>query len=60
MAVKGGIKMSTIHWVQTIFDFVLLGLVILSFIYKPALIKWEEKQSEKMRKAFKKRREYRR
>ena len=51
--------MSTIHWVQTIFDFVLLGLVILSFIYKPALIKWEEKQSEKMRKAFKKMKECR-
>ena len=51
--------MSTAHWIQTIIEVLLLALVILSFVYEPLLIKWEDKQQEKMRQAFKKRREHR-
>lgn len=51
--------MSKAQVIQTVIEFILLALVILSFIYEPLLIKWEDKQQEKMRKAFKKRREYR-
>ena len=52
--------MSTAHWVQTIFEVLMIAVLIVGFIYEPALAKWEQKQKEKVLKAFKKRREYRR
>lgn len=52
--------MSTAHLIQTIIEFILLGLIVLCIIYEPALAKWEKKQGEKMLKAFNKRKVYRR
>lgn len=52
--------MSTTHWIQTIIEFLVVGAIIVGFIYEPILAKWEKKQGEKMLKAFKKRKEYRR
>lgn len=51
--------MSTTQWVQTVIEVLILVAVILSFVYEPLLIKWEDKQQEKLRKAFNKRKEYR-
>ena len=51
--------MSTVHWIQTTLEVIIIALLIVSFIYEPALKKWERKQSEKMLKAFKKMRKYR-
>ena len=58
--VKGALKMSTAHLIQTIIEFILLGLIVLCIIYEPALVKWEKKQGEKMLKAFNKRKVHRR
>ena len=52
--------MSTAHWIQTSLEVVMIAALILGFIYEPILVKWEEKQKEKVLKAFKKRKEYRR
>lgn len=51
--------MSTAHWVQTIIEVLVIGAIIFGFIYEPMLAKWEQKQKEKVLKAFKKRKEYR-
>lgn len=45
--------MSTIYIIQTIVEILLLVLLVLSFIYEPMLIKWEEKQKTKVLKALK-------
>ena len=52
--------MSTAHWVQTIIEVVLIVSLIIGGLYEPVLADWEEKQKEKVLKAFKKRKEYRR
>ena len=52
--------MSTAHWIQTSIEFLVAIAIIVGFIYEPALAKWEQKQGEKMLRAFKKRKEYRR
>lgn len=52
--------MTTGQWIQTIIEVLMLIAVIASMVYEPILVKWEEKQGEKMLKAFKKRKEYRR
>ena len=52
--------MSTIHYLQTGLEVVMVVAVILGIIYEPAIAKWEEKKKEKVLKAFKKRKEYRR
>ena len=52
--------MSTAHLIQTIIEFLIIVAIIVGLIYEPALAKWEEKKGEKMLKAFKKRKEYRR
>ena len=52
--------MSTAHAIQTIIEALMIGAIIIGFIYEPALAKWERKQGEKMLKAFKKRKECRR
>jgi hypothetical protein len=51
--------MSTLHIIQTIFEILLIAAVIAAVVYEPVLAKWEEKQGEKMLKAFKKMKEYR-
>ena len=52
--------MSTLHWLQTSSEVLLIVAVIVCIIYEPALAKWEEKQKEKVLRAFNKRKEYRR
>lgn len=52
--------MSTAHLIQTIIELLVIVALIVGFIYEPALAKWEQKQGEKMLKAFNKRKEYRR
>lgn len=51
--------MSAAHWVQTIIEGLVIVAITVGFIYEPVLAKWEEKQKEKVIRAFKKRKEYR-
>ena len=51
--------MSTVHWMQTIIEIVVVALLIVGFIYEPVIADWEEKQKEKVLRAFKERRKYR-
>ena len=51
--------MSTAHWIQTIIEVIMIAVLVVGFIYEPILAEWEQKQGEKMLKAFKKRKEYR-
>lgn len=44
---------------QTVFEFLLIALVIVCIVYEPVLVAWEEKQKERVLKAFKKQKEYR-
>mgnify|MGYP003414527162 CR=1 FL=1 len=50
--------MSTTHYIQTIIEVLLIVAVIVAMVYEPVLAEWEEKQGEKMLKAFKKMKEY--
>ena len=52
--------MSTSHWIATIFELLLIVLIILGFLYEPVIAKWEQKQGKKMLRAFKERKRYRR
>ena len=52
--------MSTLHWIQTSLEVVIIAALVLGFIYEPALAKWEQKLKGKVLKAFKDRKEYRR
>ena len=51
--------MSTAHWIQTSLEIVMVVALILGIIYEPILVKWEEKQKEKVLKAFNDRRKFR-
>lgn len=51
--------MSTTHWIQTIIEIIIGGGLIIGFFYEPIVAEWEEKQKEKILRAFKKRRGYR-
>ena len=51
--------MSTIHYLLTGFEVVMVVAVILGIIYEPALAKWEEKKKEKVLKAFNDRKKFR-
>ena len=51
--------MSTLHWLQTSLEVLMIAAVIICIIYEPALAKWEEKQKEKVLKAFNDRRKFR-
>lgn len=51
--------MSALHIMQTVFEFVMIALIILCVIYEPILVKWEEKQKEKILKVFNDRKRYR-
>lgn len=52
--------MSTAHLIQTIIEVLMIAAIVVGFIYEPLLVKWEEKQKEKVLKAFNRRKEYRR
>lgn len=52
--------MSTTHLVQTTLEILILIAIIVGLIYEPAIAKWEEKQKEKVLKALKERKKYRR
>ena len=51
--------MSTIHYLQTGLEVVMLVALVLGIIYEPAIAKWEEKKKEKVLKAFNDRRKFR-
>ena len=51
--------MSTAHLIQTTLEVVIIALLIVGFVYEPALAKWEEKQKEKVLRTFKEWRKYR-
>lgn len=51
--------MSTTHYIQTVIEILMIVAIILAMVYEPVLVKWEEKQGQKMLKAFKKMKEYR-
>ena len=51
--------MSTVHTIQTILEIVVIGLIELAIIYEPAIDKWEDKQKEKVLRAFNERKRYR-
>lgn len=51
--------MTTPQIIRTAFEIVMIAILILGFVYEPALAKWEEKQKEKVLRAFKERRKYR-
>ena len=46
--------MSTIHVIETIFNFLGIIAVVLGFKYEPQIAKWERKQAKKIVNAFKK------
>ena len=52
--------MSTVHTIQTVLEIVMIGLIVLGIIYEPVLAKWEDKQKERILKAFNERKRYRR
>jgi hypothetical protein len=47
--------MSTVHWIQTICEVMIIALIIVGLIYEPVLVAWEDKQKEKVLKALKER-----
>ena len=51
--------MSTAHLIQTIIEIVVVALIIVGLMYEPVIADWEEKQKEKVLKAFKEMRKYR-
>lgn len=51
--------MTTPQIIRTVFEIIMIAVLILGFVYEPALAKWEQRQGEKMLKAFKKMRKYR-
>ena len=51
--------MSTAHTIQTIIEILMIVAVVVGIIYEPVLAKWEERQKEKVLKAFKERRKFR-
>ena len=50
--------MSTAHLIQTIIEVLVVAALIAGLIYEPIIADWEEKQKEKVLRAFKKRKEY--
>lgn len=51
--------MSTTQIIQTVIEVLLIVAVVVAMLYEPAIADWEKKQGEKMLKAFKKRKEFR-
>lgn len=59
MPMRGKKIMSNTHLIQTIVEIVLIALVIVCLICEPAIAKWEEKQKQKVMKAWKSRKKFR-
>lgn len=57
---EGAIKMSTGHLIQTIIEVIVVCALIVGLFYEPIIAEREQRQGEKMLKAFKERKEYRR
>lgn len=57
---RGGIKMATLHFMQTVGLILLAGLLVIGFMYEPMIAKWEQKQKRKVLRALKVMRRYRR
>lgn len=51
--------MSTGHLIQTIIEVIVVGALIYGLFHEPIIAEWEEKQKEKVLKAFKHRKDYR-
>ena len=51
--------MSTTQWVQTVIEVLAIAAIIIGFLYEPIVADWEQKQKEKVLKAFKDRRKFR-
>lgn len=51
--------MTNTQIIQTVIEIVVIALLIIGFIYEPTVAKWEEKQKEKVMKAWKQRKKYR-
>lgn len=46
--------MSTIHVIQTVFEFLMVIAFVFGFKYETQIAKWERKQAKKIVNAFKK------
>lgn len=51
--------MSTTHTIQTVIEILIAVAVIVAVFHEPVIAKWEQKQGEKMLKAFNERKKYR-
>lgn len=51
--------MSTGHLIQTTLEILVAVALLIGFIYEPVVAEWEDRQKEKILRAFKKRKEYR-
>ena len=51
--------MTNLHIIQTIVEIVLIALIITGIVYEPIVAKWEEKQKQKVMKAWKNRKKFR-
>lgn len=51
--------MNTAHAIQTVIEIVLVIAVIVAVFYEPVIAAWEQKQKEKILKAFNERKKYR-
>lgn len=51
--------MSTGHLIQTIIEILFIIAILVGLVYEPILAEWERKQGEKMLKAFKESKMYR-
>ena len=51
--------MSTSQWIATIIEVLVAAAIIVGFRYEDIVAEWEQKQKEKVLKAFKHRKDYR-
>ena len=51
--------MSTTHAIQTVIEILVAVALLVGFIYEPVVAEWEDRQKEKILRAWKKRKEYR-
>lgn len=51
--------MNNTQIIQTAIEVIIFALLIVGVIYEPVVAKWEEKQKEKVIKAWKQRKKYR-
>lgn len=51
--------MSTGHAIQTVIEILIVVAVIVAVFHEPVIAKWEQKQKEKILKAFDERKKYR-